>query len=304
MILLCGATGDLGGRIADRLAARDAEFRALVRPAADDSRLRGLGAHIVRGDLTVGDSLPAALDGVRVVISTANAIGRLLSGGKDISIAAVDVGGNANLVRAADAAGVERFVYVSFAGVGPMASRRSPFAAAKEHTEQLLRESRMREVCVRPDKFHEVWLAPQTGITPAKGRAVIFGRGRTPEAYVAADDVAEACVRLALHDDPPRTITFGGPEALTRLEVVEAFEQAFGRHFRRVHVPRQVLAMGARLLKKVKPEVASVLGLALTSDEQGIDWDAQPLRGLGIEPRRVENYIARLATGPRQGSLH
>jgi uncharacterized protein YbjT (DUF2867 family) len=295
MILLCGATGDLGGRIADRLASRGVEFRAMVRPGKDDARLQRLGARVMRADLTRPQSLEAALTGVQVVISTANAMARLLAGSKDVSISAVDLDGNASLVRAAEAAGVARFVFLSLAGIGPEASRRSAFAAAKEHTEELLRSSRMHEVCVRPDKFHEVWLAPVTGIVPEKRRAVIYGRGRTPEAYVASDDVAEACVRLAVHDDPPRTLTFGGPEALTRVEVVEAFERAFGGHFRRFHVPRTVLATGAKVLAGVKPEIASIMGLALTADLNRISWDAQPLRELGIEPRPASAYIAALA---------
>jgi uncharacterized protein YbjT (DUF2867 family) len=52
-LLLCGGTGDLGGRIAVRLAARGIPFRALVRPRSDTTALRSSGA-----ELSVGASAP------------------------------------------------------------------------------------------------------------------------------------------------------------------------------------------------------------------------------------------------------
>src|SRR5215212_11588801 len=98
-LLLVGGTGQLGGKIAERLARRDIPFRALVRPETDASTLESLGAEVVRGDLTDRPSLPAALSGVRTVITTANAISRILAGAKDLTIDAVDRQGNESLIR-------------------------------------------------------------------------------------------------------------------------------------------------------------------------------------------------------------
>ena len=105
MILVCGATGHLGGRIVQRLVEDGREVRALVRPATDATTLENLGVEIVRGDLRDPASLDAPLAGVDTVVTTANAIGRLLAGPTDLSITAVDRDGNANLVRAAERAG-------------------------------------------------------------------------------------------------------------------------------------------------------------------------------------------------------
>jgi uncharacterized protein YbjT (DUF2867 family) len=295
MLLLCGGTGQLGGAIADRLVARGVPWRALVRPRTDGSALKRLGVPVARGDLTDLPSLDDALQGVDTVVTTANALGRLLAGATDVSIDAVDGQGNANLVSAAVRAGVQRFVFVSMAGIGEEVARHAPLAAAKLQTERLLRTSRLHEVVVRPDKFQEVWLAPATGIDPQRRRAIIYGRGRTPAAYVAVDDVADLCLALAEHPDPPRTVEFGGPEALTRRQVVEAFEQAFGTRFRRVHVPRAVLTVGSRVLAGRKPELASVMGLELNADRHPPTWDAEPLRAVGVDPRPASAYIASLA---------
>jgi len=293
-VLLCGGTGLLGGAIARRLAQRDVTLRALVRPQSDAGPLRALGADIRAGDLTDRPSLDRAVEGVDVVVTTANAIGRILDGAKDLTIDAVDRGGNANLVHAAEAAGVQRFLFVSAAGINDAMAARAPFAAAKRQTERLVDASALPSVIVRPTAFQDFWLTPDSGIDPAKRRAAIFGRGRSPVNYVAVDDVAEACVRLALADAPPTVIELGGPEQLTRHQVVDAVERAYGTRFRRISVPRPVLAALARLMRPFNPATASVMGMALGMDIDGFAVDPAAWRQLGIEPRSMSEAIAAL----------
>jgi uncharacterized protein YbjT (DUF2867 family) len=297
-LLLVGGTGLLGSRIAERLSGRDVPFRALVRPRTDASQLEALGAEVVRGDLRDADSVAAAVAGTTTVVTTANAIGRLLAGVTDLSIEDVDRRGNETLIRAAEAAGVRRFVFVAGYHRAPGMVERAPFAAAKVHAEDLLAASPMQTVVVRPGPFQEVWLSPETGIQPARRLALIQGRGRTPWPYVAADDVAEAVVRLTLADDPPADVDFGGPQRLTRHEVVDAFERATGTTFRRVSVPRPVLALGSRLLRRRNPALASAMGLALASDQAELPIDDRPLRELGIEPLSTTDAIERMVRAP------
>ncbi len=293
-LLICGATGHLGGRIAARLAATGGSFRALVRPASASSALAGLSAEVVAGDLTEPDSLVRAVTGVRTVVTTANAVGRWRPGVKDVSIVQVDRDGTASLVRAAEAAGVERFVFVSASTGDEATADLVPLFAAKKAIEELLQRSRMRSVIVRPTAFQEVWLSPATGIRPDKRRAVVLGRGRNPVPYVAQDDVAEACVRVATMADPPGSIDFGGPEPLTRHEVVDAFERAVGARFRRVVVPRSVLVAGARALRRRVPELATGLGIAVSMDVSSFPGP-DALHALGIQPTPASDYITTTA---------
>lgn len=297
MILVCGATGQLGGQVARRLVDRGERVRALVRPASDASALVAAGMEVVRGDLRDPASLSMALDGAETVVTTANAIGRLLAGPTDLSIRAVDGEGNGNLVRAAEAAGVGRFVFVSAAGVEGMA-KVSPFAAAKWATEEALRATAMRVVLVRPDMFQEVWLAAPAGIDPGAGKALIYGRGQQRQRYVAIEDVAALCAHLALVPEPPPVVEFGGPEALTRTEVVAAFDSA-GRPMTVRHVPRVVLRVGHRALARVKPEIASLMGMALYTDTHAATWDDQPLRDAGIDPRSTTAFIQEAVSRQR-----
>jgi uncharacterized protein YbjT (DUF2867 family) len=294
-LLLCGGTGDLGARIAARLSERGIPFRALVRTSSDTARLRSLGAELGVGNLTDRASLDRAMGGIRTVVTTANSMASILAGDRTGSIASVDVRGNENLIRAAEAAGVERFVFVSAAGLTDLMVGLSPLLAAKRQTEQTLRASRLRAVVVQPGPFQETWTSPQVGIWPDKRWAVVFGRGRSPWSDVAVEDVAEACVRLATMADPPERIELGGPQALTRQQVVDAFERAYGTRFRRFSVPRAVLRLGALALRRSRPELASLFGIALVRDLAGERLSPEPLRRLGIEPTPTSECIARMA---------
>ena len=291
MILLVGGTGELGRRIAGRLSAREAPFRALVRPGSDASELEALGGVSVAGDLRDRGSLKRALEGVDLVITTVTAIGRALAGERRATIRDVDLHGNANLIDAAEAAGAARFVFVSFVIDPGLAG--VPLAEAKRASEQRLTRSRMTGVIVRPEMFQEVWISELVGFDWRAGRVRIFGRGSAPHAYVATDDVAEATVRLALDSSDAHDVAFGGPQALTRREVVERFERA-GHPISARHVPRAVLRAGSLALHRIRPIPASLMAMALNADRQTRPLSAEPLRELGIEPRPVGAYIDEL----------
>ncbi len=298
MILLVGATGNLGGRIARRLVDHGLPFRALVRPATEPGGLEALTRDIVRGDLRDPKALQRAVEGIETVISSAHSLDRIMAGRSDGSIEAVDRRGNANLVAVAAAAAVSRFVFVSFPG--PVLESHTPFAEAKLATEELLRASPMHEIIVRPDAYQEPWLSAERRFDWRSGTVTIFGSGDGRAAYVAMDDVAEAIVRLATLADAPRLVDLGGPESMSRNELVAAFERATGHPIRRQRVPRFALRVGAFALRRAKPGMASVLGMALLSDDRREVPDDHALRDLGIAGRPVSAYVREQVLGAKR----
>lgn len=292
MILVCGATGELGGRIVRRLREDGVEVRALVRPSADAEPLRRLGIDICAGDFRDAASLERAVLGATAVVSTVTVIARSFAGEKDASFDEVDLLGHRRLIAAAERAGVERFLFVSATSVRFPESARTPLFGAKLSTEQALAASQLREIVLRPDQFQELWLSPAAQFDWPRRKVVIFGKGETPARYVATDDVAAAAARLVRADAPPRLIELGGPDALTRKQAVAEFERALGEPIRARHVPRAALRVGSRLLGRLQPAAASVLGGALAADVHPPDWTDEPLRDLGIEPRPVAAYVA------------
>src|SRR4051812_36161733 len=149
MVLLAGATGQLGARVARELLSRRVSVRALVRPSSPSGALRRLGAEIVTGDLRDPASLAIACAGADTVITTANAARR---GGED-TVDTVDRAGTRALVDAAREAGAGHFVYMSVYGAAPESP--VPFLAAKAENEQHLRASGLAWTIVAADAFME-----------------------------------------------------------------------------------------------------------------------------------------------------
>lgn len=296
-ILVAGATGTLGTRVVDLLCDQGRSVRCLVRPGSDASALEERGAVIVRGDLRDAESLRHACANVRAVICTATVISRLLGGAGGASLDEVDERGVGDLIAAAEQAGVERFVYVSYAGVD--AALGFPLERAKLANEERLRRSRLREVIVRPDGFQELQLSPTARFDVAGGTVAILGRGDNRRRFVSRDDVAALLVALALDADPPAIVEVGGPDALSVNETVALAERLSGRTLKRKRMPRVAVRLGMRLLSRRRPALASIFGIGLLIDTQQARWDDAALVGHGIRPRSIAEHLG--ATAPSNG---
>ncbi len=293
MILVVGGSGDLGSRVVRRLRDAGCEVRCLVRAGTDAQWMSTLGVEVVRGDLTDHSSLPAACAGAETVVASATAIGRMLAGAKKPGIREVDENGTTALVEAAEAAGVERFVYVSYAGVD--ASLGMPLERAKAAVESRLARSQMRRVVVQPDAFQDIHLAPMGRFDVRAGKAAVFGQGETKRRWVATQDVASLVAEVTLEADPPDTVAVGGPEAISRNEAIEIAETLTGRRFKVQRMPRALTRLAMRLLDRPSPAMASIFGLGLMFDVVEAAWDDAPLRERGITPRTTSAWLKEQA---------
>lgn len=112
--LVTGATGFLGSHIAERLVQSGEDVRALVRRTSKTSFLESLGVEMVQGDVTEAESLAAAMSGVDVVYHAAAMVS---DWGPWDEFRSVTINGTRNMLEAATAARVGRFLYVSTDGV-------------------------------------------------------------------------------------------------------------------------------------------------------------------------------------------
>jgi uncharacterized protein YbjT (DUF2867 family) len=287
--LVVGATGELGTGVVRLLRERAEPVRCLVRAGSDASALETLGAEIARGDLLEPASLRAACADVRTVISTATAISRLLTGAKSPSLAAVDDVGVGALIEAADREGVERFVYVSYAGVD--VGLGFPLEQAKLANEERLHRATLREVIVRPDGFQELQLSPTARFDIGRGTVSIMGSGDTRRRFVSRKDVASLLVALALDPNPPALVEVGGPDALSANETVALAERLVARPLKRRRMPRRLVRIAMRVLSRPKPALASIFGIGLLTDTQEAHWDDGVLVRYGITPRSIADHL-------------
>jgi nucleoside-diphosphate-sugar epimerase len=112
--LVTGATGFIGSHLAERLVREGVQVRALVRSPEKGQRLAGLGVELVQGDVTAPESLQEAVEGCQLVF---HAAARVSESGDQAQVWAVNVEGTRNVVKAAIAAGVERFIHLSSCAV-------------------------------------------------------------------------------------------------------------------------------------------------------------------------------------------
>jgi uncharacterized protein YbjT (DUF2867 family) len=224
MHLVVGASGMLGGKIAQRLLERG-EVRALVRDHASVASLTAAGVEAVDGDLKDPASVRAACEGVSTVVTTANAAQR---GGED-TFETVDLLGNAALIDAAVDAGVERFVFVSVLSADKTSP--VPLLAAKGVTEERLQATSMTWTVLRPDTFMDVWIPMVVGGPALDGRPVTLVRdGSRVHSLVAVDDVAAYAVAATTHPvAEDAVLTIGGPEPISWRDIVARFEAELDR---------------------------------------------------------------------------
>lgn len=236
MILVVGATGTLGGRIARDLLAQGKDVRILVRHnspseamaaqgmATSAASLIDAGAQPVYGDMKDRASLDRAVEGVDMVVTTANSV---LRGGED-TVETVDLQGSLDLIAAAQAAGVRHFIYTS--ALGADRSSLIPLIRSKAEVEAALRESGMIHTILSPNLFAEVWVGVVVGAPLQAGQPVtLVGEARTRHSMVSIGDVAAFAV--AAVDNPAAinaTIPIGGPAGLSWRDVVAMVGDVMG----------------------------------------------------------------------------
>jgi uncharacterized protein YbjT (DUF2867 family) len=216
VIGVTGATGALGGRVAERLARTpDVRLRLVVRHAGRAPQLPGAAVVANPGGYADGAGFAAALEGVHTLylVSAAEAEDRLSQ--------------HYTAVDAAAAAGVQRIVYTSFLEARPD----STFTLGRQHA---LTEDRIRSTGVRATFLRHGFYADFVPFfaTLRDGRAVIAapaGDGRA--SFVSRDDLADVAAAVLLRQDTDldgQALEVTGPEAITLAEAAAVLAEVTG----------------------------------------------------------------------------
>jgi NADH dehydrogenase len=255
MILVTGASGYLGSHITRRLVASGRQVRAMVRSrktAQAEGRLSGLNLEWAEADVTRPETLAKASDGVTAIVHTvAIAIEK---GGRTYE--QVNYQGTVNLVDAARAAGVERFIFISQLGADARLPYR--FLASKGKAEAYVAASGLAWTAFQPSV---VW-GPEDEFANSFARLIpltplifpIIGDEKTRFQPIWVEDVA-ASVTKALEDAGTigSAYQLGGPEVLTLEEIERRTMQAIGAQRWMIRFPMPLLRFFVALMESLLP---------------------------------------------------
>ena len=211
-VLLTGITGFIAGHLAERLLAGGVRVRGTARRADAAAWLAAQDAQIVRADLLDPASLSRAAAGCRAIVHAA-----AWTGGHELSPEAgyrVNVEGTRNVLAAARAAGVERFIFLSSVAAyglnrAPLVDEAMPtppvgqaYSDSKIAAEALVRNSGLPYVIIRPASTYgprgTAWTVGPIE-TIKQGRLVLLGRdtGLVTPGYI--DNVVDGLVLTLSH---------------------------------------------------------------------------------------------------------
>lgn len=302
MLLLTGATGEVGRALLPRLLAQRYAVRCLVR---DPRRLgtQRVRVQIALGDLTDPPSFRNAMRGVDTVVHLAASIRDERHG----SIEEINGIASWRMVEAAREAGVRRFVF--FSALGASIHSRGRFFRAKALAEQAVNESGLRALVFAPSLVyapHDRWLRLLERIS-AGGVTPISGRGRATFQPIWSEDVADCVLAALAHDEreaagehdvgspPPgvRRYELAGPETLTLDELARTSLRCLGRRPTLLHVPAPVATRALSLLDAtlgadtpLSADELELLEVPMVCARGAADAEA-----LGVTPQRLETVL-------------
>ncbi len=292
-VLITGGTGFVGSNL--RQAMRGQPIRLLVRDATRAEHLRGPDVEIAVGDITRPETLGAALSGCSAVI---HLVGIIEEAGS--SFDEVIRQGTANMLDAARAAGVRRFVHMSALGVRD--NPQLPYMRAKWQAEQAVMASGLDWTILRPSVIFgpgDGFINPLAGLVRAPITPVA-GDGRSRFMPVAVEEVARIFARVVAD---PSTIgqihELGGGAEYTLSGMLDAISAELGKRHPRINVPVPLIMLAVRLSaplpKALRPPVTAEQLKMLRIDN--VSADSATARLLGHPPKALADGLGYLQPG-------
>ena len=287
MILLTGATGVVGSALLPMLLDEGHEVRCLVRDP------RRLGPERVRVQLSLADlgdprGLRHSVRGVDTVIHLAAA----MRDQPPRRVEEITALGTHRLVKAAEDAGVKRFIF--FSALNATSFQRTRFFRAKALAEERVAASELETTIFAPSIIYD---RDDPWVTAMRRLALlpvlpISGRGRAVYEPLWAQDAARAV--LASLDGDPGRYELAGPERMSYEQIVRVIATSAGRDRPALHVPLPFVRSTLIWLRRIFGdaafatwEEAELLEVPMVSSRGTAD-----IKRFGVTPEPIRRVLA------------
>ncbi len=286
-IFISGGTGFVGGHVVRELLGRGHEARLLVHRRGPGMA----GTEQVLGDVTRIESFGDALEGCGAAVNLVGIIREYPARG--ITFERLHVQATANVLAAAQAAGVRRFIQMSALGARFDASG---YHVSKYRAEELVRDSGLEWTILRPslifgpgDSFISM-LAGQLRHSPI---VPVIGDGGYRLQPIHAEDVAR-CFALSLErpETIRRTFELCGNEPIRFTDLLDMIADALGRRKPlKARLPLWLMKLLVPVLERFPafPITSDQLRMLLEESVCDCGWKTF----FGFEPRNLRDEIGR-----------
>ncbi|MBK9933026.1 MAG: SDR family oxidoreductase [Cytophagaceae bacterium] len=243
-VILFGASGHVGRKVAEELARQHFELTVVIRNNAKAHYFKDIQAKIVNADVLKPDALRGICHGQDVVIST---LGKSVSPNdwSKPTFRQVDLEGNVNILNEAQKSGVKKFIYLS-----AFHAEKYPdlnYFAVHEQFSMILINSGIDYSVIKPPAIYSAFLDMID--LASKGRLVSIGSGEFKTNPIYEGDLAKIIV-----DNIHQTnsiVEAGGKNIYSRIQMLEIIQQ-------NVNPANKIQKLPLKLVKMVLPVLSII----------------------------------------------
>jgi NADH dehydrogenase len=281
----------VGRELLPQLLESGEDVRVLVRDPRGLGRLR-VEVRIVLGDL-IDLSDPRVVRGALRGVGTVIHLAATIRDQPHAKVEELNGLATARLLRAAEAAELDRFVF--FSAIGATEIQRTRFFRAKALAEEAVARSQLETTIFAPSI---VYAPGDPWVTTMRRLALlpvlpISGEGRSAFEPIWAADVARCVLADLAGGAGSRRYELAGPERLSYDQIARLIARLTGRERPLVHVPLGLVHHGLNGLRRIVGdsvfatwEEAELMEVPMVGERGDAD-----VRELGVEPRRMSEVL-------------
>lgn len=290
-VLVIGASGFVGGKVARALCADGYAVRCLARTPSRIQKLAEAECEVVQGDMSDPVSVQQAIEGVEAVYISVHTLSPQSADTAGQGFMEVEMNGLGNIVTACRTQGARRLIYITSLGIAPDAP--GEWLRERWKTEQFLLDSGLDVTVIQPGMIVGVGGRGFDTMVDQAGKPVsvnLLGAGDSTMRSIAIDDLVYYLVGVL--NDPRaygQRYNVGSDDILTNNQKLDVIAELLGRsHPRKVNLPRVFLSALAPLIERMgKLPNGAMKGLLDSLDGEAM---GDPLSIRAILPRPLLSF--------------